>query len=37
LNWKPLPLRQQMHDYIGWLRSNEVAQNADAPKQSGVS
>jgi nucleoside-diphosphate-sugar epimerase len=36
LNWKPLPLRQRMHDYIDWLRRNEVEQNAYASMESGV-
>jgi nucleoside-diphosphate-sugar epimerase len=37
LNWKPLPLRQRMHDYIDWLRGNEFGDNASITIGSGVS
>jgi nucleoside-diphosphate-sugar epimerase len=27
LGWQPAPLRQRMHEYIDWLRRNEIAEN----------
>jgi len=34
LGWEPAPLRQRMHEYIGWLRQNELA--ADRIRQSNM-